>query len=293
MRRNLEVYALIVFTGLYSAGPVRAQEQAEQTGDRQVEAAARQDLSYEIGPNDILSIAVAGMPELETRATVNELGVIRMELIGEITAAGLTTRELEQTLAEALTRFVTNPQVVVQVVRYQSQSYFLYGAVRQTGSFPISGRISLLEALVSAGGLLEEEARGPIRIIRKSFGREPLEIDGQALFFDGNRAYDIDLEPGDMINVLRKPEYNIYIYHQGGSGGAYTFRDPVSLLQAVSLIGGLGEGASDKLKIVRTLPDGTKEQIEVDFGDILDGKLDDVPLMPNDVVIIKGGGIFG
>ena len=58
-------------------------------------------------------------------------------------------------------------------------------------------------------------------------------------------------------------------------------------------IGGLGEGASDKVKIVRVLPEGGKEMIEVDFGDILDGKLEDIPLQPDDVVIVKSGGVFG
>ena len=225
--------------------------------------------------------------------TVNELGTIRLALIGEVSAEGQTTRELEGALAVALSRFVNDPQVTVVVTRYQSQSYFLYGAVRQIGNFPISGRVTLLEALVSAGGLVIDDAAGPIRIIRESFGMEPLEIDGRALFFDGNRAYDIELEPGDMINAVRKPKYNIYIYHDGGNGGAYEFNDPVSLLQAVSLIGGLGDGASDKVKIVRTMADGSKEQFEVDFGDILEGKIEDVPLSPNDVVIIRGGGIFG
>lgn len=264
---------------------------AAQTGG-QAPAATFQDPNYRIGPRDVLNITVFDMPEMTSQATVTEAGTIRMSLIGDIGAAGLTTRELEGVLVQQLARYVTDPRVTVEVERYQSQSFFLYGAVRTVGSYPISGEISLLEALVSAGGIMEDAAAGPIKIIRDSFGREPLEIDGRQLFFEGNRAYDIQVESGDMINVVTKPEYNIYIYDDAGEGGAFSFRDPVSLLQAVSLVGGLGEGAKDEITIVRTLPNGSKEQIKVNFKDILEGETDDVALNPGDVVIIRRGGFF-
>ncbi|NKB87395.1 MAG: hypothetical protein GKS06_04150 [Acidobacteria bacterium] len=252
-----------------------------------------QDPNYRIGPRDVIRVSVFDMDEMETQATVSETGTIRMPLVGDIRAAGLTTRELEESIADALARYVTDPQVTVEVEQFQSQTFFLYGAVRNVGSYPISGELSLLEALVSAGGILEEEAAGGIKIIRDSFGREPLEIDGRELFFEGNRAYDIQIESGDMINVVTKPEYNVYIYDEGGDGGAYTFRDPVSLLQAISLVGGLGEGAKDEVTIVRTQPDGNKVQLKVNFKDILEGEIEDVALSPGDVVIVRRGGFFG
>lgn len=247
---------------------------------------------YRIGPSDVLRVQVLDMADLTTQATVSEVGTIRLPLIGDVSAAGMTTRELEGALEAAFARYVTDPEVRVEVLQYQSQSYFLYGAVRSVGSSTITGTVTLLEALVSAGGITEEEAAGPIRIIRGAFGREPIEVDGYELFFEGNRAYDIEIEPGDMINVLRKPEYRIYIYDDAGSGGAYDFRDDVTLLQAISLVGGLGQGAKDEVTIVRRVGDGQTEQIKVDFKDILEGKREDVELQPGDVVIIRRGGFF-
>ncbi len=286
MMLRSSLFLVTIHVALLGAGPSEAQQ---ASGSQLPTAPTIVAEDYKLGPKDRISISVEGLPDLQTTTTISDDGTIRMGLIGDVVAEGFTVRGLENVLAAALERFVNNPAVSVTVDQYGSQSFFMYGAINESGSFPITGRVSLLEALVQAGGIDPNEAAGPITIVRRDLPQEPIEIDGRELFFKGNRAYDIQLRPGDMINVVRKPEYSIYIYDERGQGGMYRFRDPVSLLQAVSLTGGLGDGASKKVKIIRTNEDDTKETFEVNFGDILEGKAEDVMLAPGDVIIIKRG----
>ncbi len=245
---------------------------------------------YRLGARDVVRVTVLGVPELQdVRAELDADGVIRLPLLGEVTAAGLTVKGLEGEIRQGMVRFVNDPQVMVAIEQYQSQSYFIFGAVGSVGSFPITGRVTLLEALVAAGGILSEEATGTIQVVRRAFPQQPLEIDGNELFFKGNRAYDITLAPGDMVNVLTKPTYRIYVYGEGGTGGAYTFRDPVTVLQAITLIGGIPQGASKKIKILRTQEGGDRTTLEVNVRDIIEGKERDMLLRPDDVLVIAEG----
>ncbi|MDA2912337.1 SLBB domain-containing protein, partial [Nitrospiraceae bacterium AH_259_D15_M11_P09] len=64
------------------------------------------------------------------------------------------------------------------------------------------------------------------------------------LFDAGNTAFNIELRAGDMVNVVPKPRYFIYIYGRVRNAGSFELREPISLLKAVSLAGGLAERAA-------------------------------------------------
>jgi len=58
--------------------------------------------------------------------------------------------------------------------------------------------------------------------------------------------------------------------------------------ELISLAGGLGrDAAPDKTKILRPILNGSRRaEIAVDVKSILDGRLDDFPILPNDLVVV-------
>jgi polysaccharide export outer membrane protein len=114
------------------------------------------DEDYKIGATDVLQITVQDAPELCNTVRVNASGLIPMGFLGQIKAVGKTPEELEKQIATGLRgEYLTDPQVSIVVVQYNSRSLFIQGAVKNPGVYIIEGRPSLLKLITMAGGLAE------------------------------------------------------------------------------------------------------------------------------------------
>jgi polysaccharide export outer membrane protein len=161
------------------------------------------------------------------------------------------------------------------------------GAVKEPGTYEMVGTKTLLEAISDAGGLDNQEAAGTVTILRSTTSGAPIQIDLDRLLEEGNIAFNIEIHPGDTINVVPKERFFIYVYGQVRNPGSYELREEVTLLQAVSLAGGLGDrAAASRVRILRRSLDGSQEVLEVNLEDIVDGKEPDIPIRPNDVIVV-------
>src|SRR5258707_408758 len=81
-----------------------------------------------IGPEDTIEIEVVGQPD-RTRARVYTDGSVQMNLVGRVSAAGRTPRELGAQVAAALKTggFYANPVVNVEVVGFASRYVTVLG----------------------------------------------------------------------------------------------------------------------------------------------------------------------
>src|SRR5262249_36895216 len=114
------------------------------------------DEDYRIGATDVLQITVQDAPELSNTVRVNASGIIPMGFLGQLKAAGKTPEELQKQIADGLRgEYLTDPQVSVVVVQYNSRSLFIQGAVKTPGVYIIEGRPSLLKLITMPGGLVE------------------------------------------------------------------------------------------------------------------------------------------
>lgn len=110
-----------------------------------------------IGPEDVLDINVFGAPELTREVRVSSSGTISLPLVGEISAVGLTPRELERVLESLLhPKYLNDPHVSVFVRDMQSHPVSVIGAVRKPGVFQIRGGKTLLEVLSLAEGVADD-----------------------------------------------------------------------------------------------------------------------------------------
>lgn len=163
-------------------------------------ATATGDKSYVIGAEDMLVIQVWGDPRLSGQNLVRPDGRISINLIGEITAAGLTPGQLEKSIADVLKakEILNKPQVTVQVTQINSKKYFILGEVLKPGPNPLVVPTRVLEALVNAGGFKDFANTKRIEIIR---GNQHFKFNYKDVMKGKHTEQNIFLEPGDIINV--------------------------------------------------------------------------------------------
>src|SRR5262249_50870647 len=111
---------------------------------------------YVVGPQDVLTITCYDQADLSGKFTIEADGTFTYPLIGRFRAGGLTLRKVEDALKKQLVDegFFRNPQITVAVETYKSQKVFIVGEVRTPGTYPLSGNMSLVEAIARAGSTL-------------------------------------------------------------------------------------------------------------------------------------------
>ena len=131
---------------------------------------------YVIGPEDVLDINVFEASEMNRGVRVSASGEISLPLLGAVTAAGLTPRELETTLEELLRpKYMKDPHVSVFVHEMQSHPVSVVGAVRKPGIFQIRGNKTLLEILSLAEGLADDAGESVV-ILRRGAEKNAPEL---------------------------------------------------------------------------------------------------------------------
>lgn len=117
------------------------------------------DSSYKIAPMDTLTIRVFGMPDLTGDYQVDLLGNISMPLIGDVAATNLTPAQLGGILKTKYgAKYLENPDISVGVKSAAGHIVTVDGAVKQAGSFPVMGPLTLMKAVALAGGADMETA---------------------------------------------------------------------------------------------------------------------------------------
>jgi polysaccharide export outer membrane protein len=243
--------------------------------------------NYTVGAQDVLTITVFDAPEASGKFTVEADGTFTFPLIGRMKAGGQTLRAVEEDLRNRLADgFFRNPQISVAVEQYRSQRIFVLGEVRQPGTYPLTGEMTLIEAFARAGSATGEAA-GHAVIVRASVAAAsstPPDVDAisEVLHLDltaletGRLSNNVALRDGDTIFVPRAG--SIYVFGQVRSPGSYSIQKDTTVLQALSLAGGVGDrGSTSRIRIVR-LVNGAKTEISVGLDD---------PVQTGDTIMVR------
>ena len=93
-------------------------------------------------------------------------------------------------------------------------------------------------------------------------------------------------EPQVTVRVTARQNREVSVLGQVKEPGSYGFKERLTLVQAISLAGGLAPLAHRrKVKLIRETERG-RETFEIDLGRILDSKDEDLPLEPGDIVFV-------
>jgi len=154
--------------------------------------------TFQIGPEDVLLVRVWREPDLSGPLAVRPDGKITIPLAGEIQAGGLTPEQLTQSIADALSKFINRPEVLVQIQAVRSKRFLVSGEVGRPGTYPLVTPITVMEALVQAGGLREFANKKKIVIIR---GTLRLKFNYGDVLKGKNLSQNVLVEHGDHIVV--------------------------------------------------------------------------------------------
>ncbi|MBP1598855.1 MAG: kpsD 2, partial [Acidobacteria bacterium] len=176
-----------------------AQNQAAASPQKIPDTAAPE--TFVIGLEDVLRVDVWREAELSApQIVVRPDGKITLPLIGDVQAAGFTTKQLQDNLTERFKEFAQAPTVSVMVLKIESQRVSIVGNVSKPGTYPLGSPLTVLELIARAGGLTEYANTKNIKIVRKKDGTT-LNFNYKDAIKGKNLKQNVYLENGDIVMV--------------------------------------------------------------------------------------------
>lgn len=158
--------------------------------------------TYQLGPEDAIEISVWKEPELTKQLVVRPDGKISYPLVGEIQAAGRTVKQLQDEVSKRLTKYVTDANVTVILLKTQYYKIYVTGKVNKPGDFVVGRPTDVMQAIAMAGGVTPFASPKSIVVLRRVGGKDevyPFNYNdvskGKSL--EQNRT----LLPGDVVVV--------------------------------------------------------------------------------------------
>jgi len=179
-------------------GPIPYNQALARPDEPKIEAL---EANYKIAPMDKLTIKVFKSEDLSGDYDVDLTGKISLPLVGEMEAANLTTAQLDQRLTEKLgEKYLEHPDVSVAIKQSTARVVTVDGAVKDAGSFPVVGPLTLIQAVSLAKGPTDDANPRRVAVFRTIGGQR------QAAAFDltdirRGQAADPAIYPGDIIVV--------------------------------------------------------------------------------------------
>jgi polysaccharide biosynthesis/export protein len=161
---------------------------------------------YRIGVDDRVQVTVWRNPELSVIAPVRPDGKITVPLIGDVEAGGRTPSEVAESIKKLLSTYIRDPNVAVIITELRSHEFIsrvrVTGAVRTPRSMPYRQGMTVLDAVLEAGGINEFAAPNRSKLYRKGKDKvDVFEIELGDILTKGRLQTNVQLRPGDVLTV--------------------------------------------------------------------------------------------
>jgi protein involved in polysaccharide export with SLBB domain len=153
-----------------------------------------------LGIDDVFEVRVYGEPELTGLFQVTAQGSVDYPLVGRVTIVGKSSGEVQQLISQKLTEYVRRPQVSVMVKEWNSRKISVLGQVQKPGPVRYFSRMTIVDAIASAGGFTGIAAKNSVTLRREGQGRvqsRTYPVDDIA----AGKAPNVVLLPGDLLVV--------------------------------------------------------------------------------------------
>jgi len=243
-----------------------------------------------LGAGDLVEVSVYNVPELTSKARIGSSGDIYLPLIDYAHVAGLTTDEAQELIEKKLSDggFVKNPHVTIFVDEYALQGASVLGEIVRPGVYPVMGQPRLFDVLSAAGGVTEK-AGNSATITHRNQQQKPVTIALSKNLADIPQS-NVKIYPGDTI-VIRRADIVYVVGDVARPSGLLIDRGTLTVLQAIALAGGTTRTSRpNATRIIHKGPDGITEK-HVELKKILEAKIPDVPLNPDDILFVPSSSI--
>jgi polysaccharide export outer membrane protein len=259
--------------------------------------------AYILGPEDQITVRVFHADEFSDKPIqIGSDGSIQLPFLGDVRAAGLTVRQLEQNIAGDLSRYLRHPQVTISISDYRSQPVSMLGAFNTPGVQQVKGAKTLLQMIALAGGLRADAGNQATIVRQKQWGMIPIPtahfddsrnvsvavINLKDLLSAKDSAKDITIRPNDTVSVPRSSL--IYVTGEVTRAGGFPLQeaDSLSVMQALALAGGMTRTAAPKrARILRSEPGRPdRKEIVIDVRKVAEGTAPDVAMVAEDILFI-------
>jgi len=223
--RKISILVAIVFLGMVIGCASQSSniKKVEPLAPAQIQT--QKPFVYTIAPGDELDIKFFFNPELNETITVRPDGIISLQLIDEIQAAGLEPAELDQKLTDLYSRELRKPVLTVIVRSFTRQRVYVGGEVNTPGLIELSGGLTVLQAVFQSAGFMETADPEETLVIRKGENDKPIPIRiDLAAVMDAGGGSDFQLQPDDIVFVPKSAIANANKFIDEYIGGLLMFR---------------------------------------------------------------------
>jgi protein involved in polysaccharide export with SLBB domain len=250
--------------------------------------------AYKLGPGDTLKCSLYGRIDMTRDAiTVSPDGTLSYLSAAGVPVAGLTIQEARVAVEQELAADFPNARLVLLPVTLASKQYIIIGQVKNSGTYPMSHPVTLLEAIAQSGGIASGIINFQTRELanfNRSFvvrNGQRLAVDFGKLYLEGDLSQNIAIEPNDYIYLASSTENEYYVFGAVQKPGSQIFAPGTTVVSALSQQSGFSEGAWRKrILLVRgSLEKPMTTAINVDH--ILAGKTPDLQLHPQDILYVS------
>ncbi|NNK33118.1 MAG: polysialic acid transporter [Xanthomonadales bacterium] len=198
-------------------------------------------VSYRIGPGDHLVVQLFGKRNVEYNLVVTRDGDILVPEYGPVAVGGLTFDETERLITEGFERRAIGVRAVVTMGQLRTIQIRLTGDVLQPGIYTVGGLSTLVDALLTTGGVRSTGSLRDIQLIRD--GRRVARLDLYDLLLVGSSGDDTYLQHNDTIFV---PPIGPVVYVGGEvqRPAIYELRGSTTVGEIIDMAGGLLATAS-------------------------------------------------
>ena len=220
----------------------------EMNFDEEFKDFAEGDMNYTVGIGDEIKITIYGNPQDSTQSTalgeifghaVDENGEINIPLLKQVKIAGLTRKEIVEKLEEGYSKFIKDPHIMFDIVKYESKFYYVIGNVKNAGKNPIKVNTNMLEAVTGMVPTSTAE-NASVEFIYLKRGETVLPISVSEIATgtrDFSRYY---LKDGDTFYVPAPVSNRVYILGEVRKPGAFEIvGNNYTMMDLVADAGGL------------------------------------------------------
>ena len=178
-------------------------------------ALSAQAEDYTLRSGDQLSIIVAQDETISTSSTANFTpyvvrpdGKVAIPYVGEIYASGMTVTQFTDTVKAGLSKYIVDPDVAVNIVKWGSVRVYVFGEVHKPGAYELTKGHTVMDAIGAAEGFTWDTAKKKIFLIHQDDTNKAIPVHLNDMLKTGNMKENYTLKEGDILYLTKNSKIN-------------------------------------------------------------------------------------